>query len=166
MTFARVRAYSFATQMFKIRERPRGSGRLRALLPFEARAELSAVERADHLAVLWFVAEAEHVPVHVMKSYISEARLMESQLYQSAMEKGGVLAEVRTKAQTISRILIHRMGAIDPAVDERIRGRSDLATLTAWYEEALLVVDADAARRLAEKILHAPLAATVSSPVG
>jgi len=34
---------------------------------------------------------------------------------------------------------------------------TDLTALSAWYQEALLVVDADGARRLADKIPHAPL---------
>ncbi|MFT3766823.1 MAG: hypothetical protein QM820_15100 [Minicystis sp.] len=123
----------------------------------EARSGLSGAERADHLAVLWFVAEAEDLPVRVMKDYISEERLMESALWRSAVEKGEARAEVRLKADTISRILTHRLGALDAVVNERIRSRSDLPTLTAWYEEALLVVDADGARRLADKIQHAPL---------
>jgi hypothetical protein len=34
----------------------------------EARTDLTAAEQADHLAVLWFVAEAEDVPVRVMST--------------------------------------------------------------------------------------------------
>jgi hypothetical protein len=47
----------------------------------EARAGLTGAERADHLAVLWFVAEAEGLPVEMVRSWISEGRLMESTLY-------------------------------------------------------------------------------------
>jgi hypothetical protein len=114
----------------------------------EAREELSSVERADHLAVLWFVAEAEELPVQVMRAYISEERLMESTLYAGALTRG------RTEAnkETLIRILSHRMGNLDPALRDRIRALSDVDTLTPWYEEALLVVDSDGAHRLAEKI--------------
>jgi hypothetical protein len=42
--------------------------------------------------------------------------------------------------------------------DERMRSFSNVETLTAWYEEALLAVDAESARRLVEKIQKAPLA--------
>ena len=124
----------------------------------EGRTDLSLAERADHLAVLWFMAEAEHVPVQVMRAYISEERLMASTLYQSALEKG----KTRNKAETIIRILTHRMGSADPAVRERIRALSDAETLTVWYEEALQAVDAEGARRLAEKIEKAPLVPAIS----
>jgi hypothetical protein len=60
----------------------------KALDAIEGRAFRSSAERADHLAVLWFVAEAEDVPVRVLRAYISEERLMESTLYQSAFAKG------------------------------------------------------------------------------
>jgi hypothetical protein len=119
----------------------------------EGRAILSSVERADHLAVLWFVAEAEDVPVRVMRAYISEERLMESTLYQSAFAKG----EAKVYVETILRILAHRTGAVDPTVAERIRAVSSLETLNAWHEQALLAVDAEGARLLAEKIQKAPL---------
>jgi hypothetical protein len=119
----------------------------------EGRTELSPATRADHLAVLWFVAEAEHLPVQVMRAYISEDRLMESTLYQSAMAKG----EARVYAETIVRLLSYRMGALDPAVRERIRKVADLEILMPWYEEALLAVDAEGAQRLADKIRKAPL---------
>jgi hypothetical protein len=83
--------------------------------------------------------------------YIAEERLMESTLYQSAVRRG----EAKSSAETIIRILSHRMGALDPALRDQLRGVSDLDTLTPWYEEALLAVDAEAAQRLAEKIRKA-----------
>ena len=45
----------------------------------EARAELSPVQRADHLAVLWFIAEAENVAVDLLRAYIQKERLMQSE---------------------------------------------------------------------------------------
>jgi len=114
---------------------------------------IGALERADYLAVLWFVAEAEDIPARLMRAYISEERLMESTLYQSAVKKG----EAKSCAETIIRVLTYRMGSLDPAVRERIRGLADMETLTVWYEEALQVVDAEAARRLVEKIQKAPI---------
>ena len=62
---------------------------------------------------------------------------------------------MRAKVDTIIRILTHRMGSLDPAIRERIRALADIETLTAWYDEALLVVDADQARQLADKIHRA-----------
>jgi len=127
----------------------------------EARTAWSSTERADHLAVLWFVAEAEGVAAEVMQEYLAEERLMESELYKRIFEKGEARGEARGKAQAYAemliRLLIHRMGSVAPAIRERIRGVSDLDLLNAWYEEALLASDADATRRLADKIQHAAL---------
>lgn len=127
----------------------------------EGRANLGSVQRADHLAVLWFVAEAEDVPVRVLRAYISEERLMESTLYQSAFAKGEARGEAKAEArlyvETILRILAHRTGTVDPTVAERLRAISSLETLQAWHEQALLAVDAEGARLLAEKIRTAPL---------
>ncbi len=127
----------------------------------EARPDLSSGEQADHLTVLWFVAEAEDVPVALMKRYISEEKLMESVLYKSIFEKGvaqGVAqSEARVRADTIVRVLAVRLGAVDPALRSRVRELTDAETLQAWYDEALLAVDATAAQRLADKILAAHL---------
>jgi hypothetical protein len=133
----------------------------KALDAIEGRDFQTSAERADHLAVLWFVAEAEDVPVRVLRAYISEERLMESTLYQSAFAKG----EARGKAEgeagvyvaSILRVLAHRTGAVDPTVAERLRSFSTLETLKAWHEQALLAVDAEGARRLAEHIQKAAL---------
>jgi len=54
----------------------------------EERAELSAVRRADHLAVLWFIAEAENVGVDLLQSYIQKEKLMQSELYRSIFAEG------------------------------------------------------------------------------
>jgi hypothetical protein len=127
----------------------------------EGREELSATEKADYLAVLWFVAEAEEVPVRVMKAYITEERLMASTLYQEIFAKGEAKGEARAetklRAETIIRILTRRMGALDPAIRERIRTLSDTETLADWYDEAFSVIDAEGAQQLAEKIRKAPL---------
>ena len=135
----------------------------------QARPDLSPEEQADHLTVLWFVAEAEDVPVALMKRYISEEKLMESVLYKSIFEKGvaqGLAqsearlaqSEARVRADTIVRVLTVRLGAVDPTLRSRVRGLTDVETLDAWYDEALLAVDATAAQRLADKILAAPIA--------
>lgn len=127
----------------------------------EARTDLTPAQRADHLAVLWFIAEAEDVPVRVMREYITEARLMASTLYQSIFEKGEARGEARGDAKrcadTIIKILIRRLGALDPAVATRIREVSSLDTLEVWLNEALDLQDADGARRLIDKIGKASL---------
>lgn len=117
----------------------------------EAREDLSAAERADHLAVLWFVAEAERLPVRMMRAYITEERLMESELWLRAVRKG----EAKNCAETIVRLLIRWTGTIDPALRDRIRALADLEVLKPWYDEALYLGDAEAAQKLAEKIQRA-----------
>jgi predicted transposase YdaD len=54
----------------------------------EGRAELSASRRADHLTVLWFIAEAEDVAVELLRVYIQKERLMQSELYRSIFAEG------------------------------------------------------------------------------
>jgi predicted transposase YdaD len=137
----------------------------KALDAIEGRAFRSSAERADHLAVLWFVAEAEDVPVRVLRAYISEERLMESTLYQSAFAKGEAQGEARGEAraearlyvETIVQILVRWLNALDPALSERLGAVADRLTLKAWHQEALYLSDAEGARRLAEKIQKAPL---------
>jgi hypothetical protein len=60
----------------------------------DAREELTGGQRADQLAVLWFVAEAEAVAVKALRMYIREEELMQSVLYQEIFGKGRV-AEAR-----------------------------------------------------------------------
>jgi hypothetical protein len=121
----------------------------------EARSAWSSAERADHLAVLWFVAEAENVPARLIRAYLSEGRLMESELYKSIFEKGEARGEAKAYAEMLIRLLIHRMGTLEVAIRERIRAMSDLETLKAWHSEALVATDVDGARRLADKIQKA-----------
>lgn len=124
-----------------------------------ARPDLTAVQRADHLAVLWFVAEAEDLPVHVMRVYISEQELMASTLYKSIFEKGKTEGKAEGKseayADTLVRLLTRWIGAFDDALQERIRHVTDPGTLQRWLDEALAVDDPKAAQRLARKIQKA-----------
>jgi predicted transposase YdaD len=54
----------------------------------EGQAELSASRRADHLTVLWFIAEAEDVAVELLRVYIQREKLMQSELYRSIFAEG------------------------------------------------------------------------------
>jgi len=123
----------------------------------EAHDEWSSPEQADHLAVLWFVAEAESLLMKLMQLYLSEGRLMESALYKSIFERGEAKGEVKAYTEMLVRLLIHRLGMIGPAVRERVRVVSDLDVLKAWCDEAAFATDAAAAQRLTEKIEHAKL---------
>ena len=117
----------------------------------EARTDLSGAVRADHLAVPWFIAEAEDVPVQAMRAYLAEERLMESTLYRSAIEKG----EAKARADILIQILMRRLGTLDATVRERIRATSDRELLSVWVNEALDLTDAEQARQLADKIQRA-----------
>ncbi len=52
----------------------------------EARAGWTQAARSDHLAVLWFVAEAEGVPAGLMREYLSKERLMEASFTRRSSE--------------------------------------------------------------------------------
>ena len=123
-----------------------------ACAAIEARTELSASMRADHLAVLWFVAEAEGVAVQVMKVYISKEKLMESVLYKSIFAEGEARGRAEAHASTVVRQLTHRLGVLDPDLRRRIRSFGDADTLEAWAEELFLTADDAAVRRLVDKI--------------
>ena len=127
----------------------------RAITAIEARTDLTAAQRADHLAVLWFVAEAEDVPVRLMRAYITEQQLMASVLYQEIFEKGEARAKAQERADVIIRMLMHTLGMLDPGLRERIRKVSDLDVLKAWQDDALFLQDTHAAELLVEKIRKA-----------
>ncbi len=127
-------------------------GVLAAKEAIEARTDLTPAEQADHLAVLWFIGEAEDVPVRVMKEYITEEKLMASSLYQSIYEKGEARGEAKARAATLVEVLTLRVGELDPAVAARIRSVQSSETLRIWLSEALSTADAESARRLIEKI--------------
>jgi predicted transposase YdaD len=134
----------------------------------DRRQDLSSAERDDHLAVLWFVAGAEGVPLKVLWAILSQERIMESEMYREVFSKwldqgraegeikgeikGEARGEARTQAETIVHILTHRLGKVDAKVRDHVRNLTDNETRQIWYHEALLATTADEARRLAEKI--------------
>lgn len=126
----------------------------------EGRTELSAALRADHLAVLWFVAEAEGVAVQLMRVYVSEEKLMESELYKSIFAKGEARGEARGRsegraeahASTLVRVLMHRLGSVDPDLRRRIRSFADADTLETWADEVFLAADEAAVRQVLDRI--------------
>jgi len=135
-----------------------------------ARTDLTPGRQADHLVVLWFVAEAEDVPVRLMKEYITREKLMASTLYQSIFKdgeaqgradgetRGRAEGEAAHCAQTIVRILTRRVGELDPGVVARIRAVTSLDTLEVWLNEALDSPDDESARRLIAKIAKPAIA--------
>jgi hypothetical protein len=117
----------------------------------EKRPGLSSAVLADHLAVLWLLADAEQVPVKVLQDILSKEKLMESELFQEAFDRGSV----RSRIETIIRILTFRLGAVDQALRELVRTQDDPEILDAWYTESLMVTTPDEARRLIDKIRQA-----------
>jgi predicted transposase YdaD len=136
-----------------------------AVAAIEGRPDLDPAHRADHLAVLWFVAEAEQVPVRAMMVYISEEKLMESALYKSIFEKGEARGVAQGHAQgrkeafatVLIRDLTRRLGGLDSELHDRIRA-ANAETLEAWSNEAALLPDAQAVRELADRIRKTPAA--------
>ncbi|MBK9260790.1 MAG: hypothetical protein IPM54_13345 [Polyangiaceae bacterium] len=127
----------------------------------EARTDRTSSERADHLAVLWFVAEAEDVAVHLLRAYLQKRRLMESTLYKSIFAEGELAGEargeVRAYTETITQVLIRWLGTLDVAFRQHLAAFSDRAILRAWQQEAIYLHGADDARKLIEKIEATPL---------
>jgi hypothetical protein len=98
----------------------------------EARSALTEGVRSDHLAVLWFVAEAEGVPARLMREYLSRERLMESELYKEIFGDG----MVKGRAEDILAVLGARGIPVSDTVRERILGCTDIPTLDAWIRRA------------------------------
>jgi predicted transposase YdaD len=120
----------------------------------------NSIRQADHLAVLWFVAEAEDVPTQIVKSYIREAQLMESALYKSIFaqgeSRGESRGEARVYAKTINKLLLRWLGTVDSSLRQRVATFPDRNILAAWHDEALELNDAESARKLLEKIQNTP----------
>ncbi len=104
----------------------------RAWGAIDARTAWTSAERADHLAVLWFVAEAEGVPGTLMRAVLSKERLVESELYREIFGDG----EAKGKAESILTFLAARGIPVSDAVRARVLGCHDMATLDAWIRRA------------------------------
>lgn len=121
--------------------------------------------RADFLAILWFVAEAEDVPTEVVKQFIKEAQLMESALFKSIFAQGEARGEARgvalgaaqARAGTIHRLLVRWLGTVDENVRQHVASFPNQKFVDAWHEEAVELNDAESARKLLAKILQTPV---------
>lgn len=116
--------------------------------------------RADFLAILWFVAEAEDVPTEVIRSYITRTQLMESQLYKSIFADGRAEGEARAHAGTIYKRLVRWLGSVDVSVRQHIARFPNQSILETWCDEAVELKDADSAQKLLVKILQTPAPAS------
>jgi hypothetical protein len=93
--------------------------------------------------------------------YLQGDKLMQSAIYKTLMTKGRQEGrqeghQERAAAMLI-RLLQKRFGNLDPAIAARVESQSDLAILDAWYDEALEIIDAQAAAALADRILKTPV---------
>ncbi len=113
----------------------------------EGRTAWTEGARSDHLAVLWFVAEAEGVAARLMQEYLSEDRLMESELYKSIFGKGEARGKVQGKAESVLAVLAARGIAVSNTVRERILTCTDIPTLDAWLGRAAVASTAAAVVR-------------------
>ena len=121
-----------------------GSACERARDAIGARTGWTQAERADHLAVLWFVAEAEGVPGRLMRAVVAKERLMESELYKEIFgdglaageAKGEAKGKAMGKAEGILAVLAARGIPVSDTVRGRILSCSDVPTLDAWIRRA------------------------------
>lgn len=118
-----------------------------------SRNDQNSSRQADHLAILWFVAEAEDVPTKLVRSYIKEADLMESPFYKSIFARG----EAQARADTINKLLVRWLGSVDANIRQRIATFPDRDMLAVWHDEALDLNDVESARKLLEKIRQTPV---------
>lgn len=126
----------------------------RAVAAIEARSDLGPAQRADHLAVLCFLAEAEDMPTKVLESLVTKEKMMESSLYRSILDEGRAEGKAEGKAESLIRLLVARVGHVSPELRQIIltQARTSPEALSVWFDEAALAPDAEAAQRLIRKI--------------
>jgi hypothetical protein len=113
----------------------------------EARAGWTATQRADRLAVLWFVAEAEGVAGQLMREYLTKERLMESELYREIFGEGRAEGEAKGEAKSILAVLAARGIAVSDAIRDRVLECTDIPTLDVWVQRAAVASTAAAVVR-------------------
>ena len=114
----------------------------------EARAAWTPGERADHLAVLRFVAGAEGVPGRLLRAAVSKERLMEeSELYLSIYADGEAKGRAEGKAESILTVLAARGIAVSDTLRARILSCADAVTLDVWTRRAAVASTAAAVVR-------------------
>jgi len=82
-----------------------------------------------------------------MQEYLSEDRLMESELYKSIFGKGEAMGEAKGRAKDVLAVLATRGIAVSDTVRERILACTDIPTLDAWLGRAVVASTAAAVVR-------------------
>jgi len=134
----------------------------------EGNAAWTQGQRADHLTVLRFVAEAEGLPRQIMRAVLTREKLMESGLYEEIFGDGeakgkaeGKLegkaeGKLEGKALAILAVLEARGIPVSAAVRERVLGCTDVALLDAWVRRAAVAATAAAVVRAKSPAHAAP----------
>lgn len=131
----------------------------------EGRSDVTGQVKADHLAVLLFMAAAEGLAMDVLRAYIPKEKMMESELYREIFEEGAAEGEARGeargkaegKADTLIRILLRRFHFVDDLLSQRVRAETRIEVLDAWLDEAVLTQDEAGLGTLVEHIKRTPL---------
>jgi hypothetical protein len=129
-----------------------------AAAAIEQRVDLRSGQRADHLAVLRFLAEAEKVPVAVLQLFLTREKMMESTLYREIFQEGEAKGKAEGKAEGEAKLLIRllaaRLGRVAPDVQQSIlaQAQSDPELLSLWFDEVAVADTVEAAQRVIRKI--------------
>ena len=125
-----------------------------AAAAIEKRVDLRSGQRADHLAVLRFLAEAEKVPIAVLQLFLTREKMMESTLYREIFEEGEAKGKAEGEAKLLIRLLLARLGRVAPDVRQAIlaQAQADPELLSVWFDEVAVADTVEAAQRVLHKI--------------
>jgi hypothetical protein len=76
------------------------------------------------------------MPARLIQEYLSEERMMESELYKSIFGKGKAAGQVEGRAKDILAVLAARGISVSDTVRDRILACTDIPTLDAWVRRA------------------------------
>ena len=118
---------------------------------------LSSATEADHLSVLYFIAEHEGLPLQLLKRYIPRSKMIESQLYKEIFKEGEDQGELKGQARTLLRVLLRRFDYLDEDLSRRILAETRQDLLELWLDDALAIPSAEKLPPLVERILRTAL---------
>jgi hypothetical protein len=111
----------------------------------------SEEQRTGHMAVLWFVAQAEGVPALLLQAILAKEQIMESELWLEAIGEGKTAGRAEGKAEGKAEGVLIFLAArgipVSEAIRARILGCTDVATLDTWIRRAAVATTAAAVVR-------------------
>jgi hypothetical protein len=119
---------------------------------------------ADYLAVLYFIAEREGLPLQMLARYIPRRKMMESQLYKEIFQEGEDRGKAEGKAESLLRFFLRRFDYINEALSRRVLLETRTELLDLWFDEAVMLPDASKLPALIERILRTPAPASEPTP--